>query len=430
MAVNKKALFYVLLSVLFIGLSGYMHGYNPLLDNRLLPYDGVHMPAPTEEFSEYVAHNRALIRAALVDLGYGSDRAANLTPYTLEELVDMRAPFELSEAGATCISSQAGAGKGFLLIHGLSDSPYLLRSVAQSLSEAFPCALIRSLLTPGHGTVPGALLTVDRADWQQITTYGVNSFRQQVDELYVVGYSNGAALILDYLDNNRTEDLVQGLVFLSPGLRAINPQIVLAPYVKYFLHWVSRGEDTDAVKYESFATNAAAEFHLLTRRLLSESFSAIETPTLMVVSGDDSTIDAATTVDFFCDRIQSSRKTLLWYRSPVTETSPARNCSGIEVLNVESDLDRFVSHSHVSISIPVTDPHYGLDSNYSQCLGYNEDPALFTACLEDDDNTVYAEYTVRDSNGLYENKLVRRATFNPLYPEMITRISCFVNVEC
>ena len=99
-------------------------------------------------------------------------------------------------------------------------------------------------------------------------------------------------------------------------------------------------------------------------------------PTLMVASGDDTTTDTGATVDFFCDRIQSTPANrycgtaLRW-----TNRSPQRSCEGVEVIDVVSDDERFVSHSHVGITIPPSDPHYGLDGNYAQCLAYQEQPA-------------------------------------------------------
>ena len=84
---------------------------------------------------------------------------------------------------------------------------------------------------PGHGTVPGALLKVAIVlTGSRPPPTGLTVSDSTLNELYVVGYSNGAAVILDYLDANRNENLIHGLIFLSPGLRASNAQVVLAPY--------------------------------------------------------------------------------------------------------------------------------------------------------------------------------------------------------
>ncbi len=105
-------------------------------------------------------------------------------------------------------------------------------------------------------------------------------------------------------------------------------------------------------------------------------------------------------------------------------------CDGIEVREGRSDIDRFVSYSHVSMTIPIDDPHYGMDGNYATCLTYEDQPEIYRQCSTDDENTVYAEGSYLDENSRYDGKLVRRTTFNPGYAEMIADIKCFVDAEC
>lgn len=52
---------------------------------------------------------------------------------------------------------------GVLLIHGLSDLPYSMRTIGERLlAEGYTVLLLR---VPGHGTCPGALAQVDWEDW-------------------------------------------------------------------------------------------------------------------------------------------------------------------------------------------------------------------------------------------------------------------------
>ena len=88
---------------------------------------------------------------------------------------------------------------GALLLHGLSDSPYSMRSMGEVLHEEG--VQVVGLRLPGHGTAPSGLLDVTAADWQAAVRLAVLDVRAKIGPdrpLYLVGYSNGAALAVDY----------------------------------------------------------------------------------------------------------------------------------------------------------------------------------------------------------------------------------------
>jgi len=250
-----------------------------------------------------------------------------------------------------------------------------------------------------------------------------------VDSLYVVGYSNGSVLALNYLDRNRETDFINGLILLSPGLEMRDNRAFLSPWLKFGWKWINQNLDQDAVKYESFPMNAAAEFYHLTKDVGRADFGPLDLPVLMVVSGDDTTINNQYSVDFFCNKITSDSRKMIWYQSNLSREIPQRKCNGINIFPTAQS-DRFVSYSHVAITMPQSDPHYGMDGNYSVCLRYSGDAALFLRCREDNEATVYAEHTYLNKFGTYQGKLVRRTTFNPAYEEMISELICFVDGNC
>jgi pimeloyl-ACP methyl ester carboxylesterase len=84
--------------------------------------------------------------------------------------------------------------EGILLIHGLSDSPYLLRDLGTALAAQGSCRLIRSILVPGHATRPGDLLHVKYTDWIAAVQNGIRSFVGGAREVQLIGYSTGGAL--------------------------------------------------------------------------------------------------------------------------------------------------------------------------------------------------------------------------------------------
>lgn len=397
--------------------------YNP---SGLAPY----LPEANDSFESYIEENRRRIRTALERYYYQENPQPFGPGYDIDQVLDMRSPYQLQPDADRCNDRDA-TSFGFLMVHGLSDSPYLLTEVATSMQQQYPCALIRGLLSPGHGTVPGDLRAISTRDWLATFEYGVESFRSQVDSLYVVGYSNGTPLALVYLNDNRDDDFIAGLIALSPGVKPLNERSYLSPYMKYVYRWVNKDADTDAVKYESFPMNAAAQFYLLTRSLMSDDFQPLTTPVMMVVSGDDTTVNNQVTADFFCSKLGSDTRRMIWYQSGDDGRLPEPSCFGIEIVNSAESLSepRFISYSHVGITMPMDNPHYGLQG-YAVCVGYSENSDLYARCQEDDAGTVYAEKNYRGEDGLYQGKLVRRSTFNPAYSSMIEAIGCFVDGSC
>lgn len=388
-----------------------------------------YIPQSGDSFDFYLEENDRRIRNALQS--YFFDTHPNpFGSYTLEQVVAMRQPFEIPGDASLCMKAGLEKSKGILMLHGLSDSPFLLRELAQSLAQQYPCALIRGMLTPGHGTVPGDLLRSTRMDWQRAADYGIESFATVVDELYIVGYSNGGLLALNYLDRHREGELIAGLVLLSPALLTADPRAYLSPYLRYVIKWISKNADVDAAKYESFPMQAAAEFYLQTRAINSSAFQPLDTPMMMVVSSDDTTVSAQAAAAFFCDKNSSDRSQLLWYQSEFSKNDPGVSCPGLQMVSGADLPERFVSHSHVSVPISMTNTHYGWNASYSNCLNYSDAPERMLACQTNHDMTVYGENSILDESGNYQGKLVRRSTFNPLYGQMLEAIECFMDGNC
>jgi alpha-beta hydrolase superfamily lysophospholipase len=86
-----------------------------------------------------------------------------------------------------------------VLFHGLTDSPYSLRHVAQRYRERGFVAI--GVRMPGHGTVPAGLTDVRWEDWMAATRLAVREARRRVPApapLHLVGFSNGGALAMKY----------------------------------------------------------------------------------------------------------------------------------------------------------------------------------------------------------------------------------------
>jgi acetyl esterase/lipase len=109
-----------------------------------------------------------------------------------------------------------------LLLHGLTDSPYSMRALA----EIFTARgwYVVGLRLPGHGTAPAALTRVTWLDWAAATRLAAKHLRAKAGSgvpLVIVGYSTGGALAVEYaLATLQGEALprASGLVLLSPAI--------------------------------------------------------------------------------------------------------------------------------------------------------------------------------------------------------------------
>lgn len=416
----------VILVIGIVAVVGYRLAHTPGEPRFRASPTPAYVPVAGESFAAYVQESRRRLREALATYYFTRETWPFGPPYTLEQVVDMRAPYEITPSDPDCPETDR---RGFLLIHGLSDSPYLLRHVATGLAQAFPCARLRGLLTPGHGTVPGDLQSTRREGWYAAMSWAVAGLLEETDQFYLVGYSNGGALALAWYGQHQADPRLAGIIMLSPGLEVRDPLIPLASVLQLARPWVSVNEDRDAVKYESFPMRAAAEFHQLTREVTAEGFPSVTVPVMMVMSGHDTTINSATSLDFFCDKLVSRRRGI-WYASALSVSDPHRQCESLRILRPDGRDPRYISHSHVAITIPPTDRHYGRDGNYANCQNYTIGSELRSRCETDHESTVYGEYNLADESGLYQGQLVRRATFNPDFDAMLAAVVCFIEDRC
>ena len=107
------------------------------------------------------------------------------------------------------VMEPAGAPAGaVVLLHGLTDSPYSLRHIAQRYREDGYVAV--AIRLPGHGTVPGGLAAVEWEQWTAATRLAVREARRLAGPsvpLHVIGFSNGGALAMKYaLEAARRQD--------------------------------------------------------------------------------------------------------------------------------------------------------------------------------------------------------------------------------
>lgn len=165
-----------------------------------------------------------------------------------------------------------------LLVHGLSDSPYSLRPIAQVMHEAG--ITVYGLRLPGHGTIPAGLDSAEWKDWLAAVRLTVESIRKDHPDapFWYVGYSTGATLGLKHsveaINTGRKDLLPNRLFLLSPAL-GVTPLAPLANLQRIISRWGVAQKarwsnidlELDPYKYASFAKNAGAQIGWLCRAL-------------------------------------------------------------------------------------------------------------------------------------------------------------------
>lgn len=178
----------------------------------------------------------------------------------------------------TQIMTVANPRGGVLLIHGLSDSPYIMHGVAEHLhAQGWQVVVLR---LPGHGTAPSGLLKVKWQDWAAAVRVAAKDLVATVgaDKPFVLGgFSTGGALSVEYALSQRQGEAVpkpSNLLLFSPAI-GVSPMARLAGTVNALsvipgLHkmaWETLQPEYDPYKYNSFPMNAGSQIWKLTQHI-------------------------------------------------------------------------------------------------------------------------------------------------------------------
>jgi len=167
---------------------------------------------------------------------------------------------------------------GMLLVHGLSDSPYSMRALAETFREQG--FYVVGLRLPGHGTAPAGLTTVTWQDFAAATRLAAKYVRQKIGKnkpFYIGGYSSGAALAVEYSLAVLEGEILppaNGLILISPAI-GVSSVAFLAEYQAKLavipglekLAYDSIQPEYNPYKYQSFAVNAGDQIYRLTRQI-------------------------------------------------------------------------------------------------------------------------------------------------------------------
>ncbi len=226
---------------------------------------------------------------------------------------------------------QPEARAGVLLLHGLSDSPYAMRGLAERLSKEQ--LWVVALRLPGHGTTPSSLLQVEHEDWQRVVALAMQHLRTQLGPetpIYMVGYSNGGLLAVDYA----LAAMVGDQPVVPAGLTLLAPALGVSPAAGYAwlpsllsglpglqkLAWQNLLPPYDPYKYSSFTMNAATQIHDLIddvkhriREQQTPAGGVPFPPTQVFTSVADATVDSGANVSALLELLNPGRHHLYLY---------------------------------------------------------------------------------------------------------------------
>lgn len=228
------------------------------------------------------------------------------------------------DGNRTQLQTPAQSRGAALLVHGLSDSTHSMRPLAGALyGHGFRTLNLRM---PGHGTLPAALLNVGWQQFRDAFRLGARALAADLpagQPLIVAGYSNGAALALDYTVDALASDgelrVPDLLILLSPAVQ-VSPMAAYASIQRWIaelpgmakLGWTDVVAEFDPFKYNSFPVKAGEEIYRLTARL-QKRLSRMPAQQLQrfprVLSFQsvlDSTIPADAVVSGLLDRLQGT----------------------------------------------------------------------------------------------------------------------------
>lgn len=220
---------------------------------------------------------------------------------------------------------------GVLLLHGLSDSPYSLRSLGMRLHrEGYTVVWLR---VPGHGTCPSALAHIDWSDWTAAVRIAMRGLRDLLPKelpVLIGGYSNGGALSVHYALSAIEDPQLpkpDGLVLFSPML-GINP---LARITRLYhmvalivrnnkAQWANIDAEIDPFKISSWPMNASVQAWRMTQvverklqRLQKAGRLQELPPVLAMQSVVDSTVVVPKLITVLFDRLQGSGNELFLF---------------------------------------------------------------------------------------------------------------------
>lgn len=358
-----------------------------------------------KSFTKYIADCRSMLQERRIVPENGD----------IDLILDINSPFELIPQ--TPIQADSKLKYGVLLVHGLFDSPFSVKEVAQHLQAAG--ILCRAVLLPGHGTDPKDLLKVHYQEWINTVQFGLSTFDKEVENLYVLGYSTGATLAIYHAIQNSK---IRGIITIAPLVRIKTivakflrfPQLI--GWFKEHRQWLAQHEQIDYAKYTSISINAIHQVDQLTKLLEQQlKVKDLQCSHLMAISNDDQVVSSREAINLFL-KYKNPQSELLLYTRKAKISKDQR----IDIRNSSYPELGIKNFSHVALPFSPQNSHYGQSGD-------------FIEASKVDAANIYGAYNNIETHfydWLYRLNMLkikrRELTYNPDFDYMMAKIIKFI----
>ncbi|MBV8803175.1 MAG: alpha/beta fold hydrolase [Gammaproteobacteria bacterium] len=392
-------------------------------NTKLFSDPNIHYPLlnNTLSFSNYIAQSRIIIKNTRLDLQIPSinfnNEYSERTNIDAKYIINSNAPFEWYPKNHI-------VGKkikyGAILIHGLLDSPFIMRDIGNELHKEG--MLVKAVLLPGHGTIPGALLHVNYLEWSETVRYAVETLAEEVEHIFLVGYSTGGTLALYQAIKHLTP--ISGIITFAPALKINCPLDFFARYPASLgaqwprLAWFHRDkhETLDYAKYRSTPFNAAYQVYRLAK-VIKQSEQP-NCPLFFILSANDITVLSHVSMDYFSKNSHSKNRMIIYTKKQMNP----RNDHRIIIRSSVYPEMHILDFSHISLPVRPDNSHYGIHGDYCEA-----------SHIEEYKNNFYGESYIslmNFYNFLNKWKLTpyrySRLSFNPDFAFMSEQIKDFI----
>lgn len=331
-----------------------------------------------------------------------------------KEEVFFNSPFEIKK---DCADKKK---IGFLLFHGVTDSPFVWKETASHLGNL--CIWVRGVLIPGHGTKREDLTVVTSEDWIQSAQTHYDKFRKKVNKLYLGGFSLGGVLsVMLALERND----VSGLLLIAPALelrKRLQKYSWFLPIYSLFSDFLfSYKKRQNPVKYESFPSKAASNLIDLQKKLRKKlKEEKILIPTMMILSESDSVIDENLLTEIFNNDFKNQKNRLIVYADKYGDFfKKYKNSEKIILKNSYLPERNILNFSHISLTHSPENIIYGEKGRLGHCYLTHARVSRET-CLKSKE--VYRTSFRKSSDG----RITTRLTFNPYFDDFLKQLNGFI----
>lgn len=360
-----------------------------------------------KSYNEYAENYRSYIK--------------NLRPAASKEEIENLAPYSVIKKSSSCQQV-----KGFLFLHGLTDSPFIMSDFLHDITANMDCIMIISLILPGHSLIPGALLEVDEKTWIKATDFALKMFKNEgINNIVATGFSTGGSLLIDQIVKG--EESIKFLILFSPAID-INMQwykVVGANIMnlagKFFnrFAYLKFYEDINPYKYESLAYKAALSVNALTALNRKNMKKEITFPPIFAAfSHSDTTVKSQSTIQML-KRFQENFTNI---KGIIYSNNEQNILKGFKIFNPLNKSEKIIDLSHISIQVSPSNSTYGRNAkvNYG-CLHYDnsKQKETFEICKRKEKDVFYGETS---SSNLKIYKPLARINYNPYYNDLIKDI--------